>query len=351
MYRHFPHTATPNSGEESFDSMHEYLRSRAPFHHEGRNKGSRSIKHGSNEGNVGHSAKSLGTGLSRSVKDSDLSNNLNSQPVLLWSLTGQGGLEGVSSRMQGRLANAASGRPSRGGHGDEDEEDSGEEQAYARYLNKSSGTSYGVHMVVRGYNPQDSVQIGRGHNIPLEGVLGLYLDRTVCPSKSIYKHVVSCPLAVAPNASRLRIIKYAYGSNSEFYTKEEDEQVSRVMEQEMRRIFSQPLRSSNRRSDFRSGWGESKDSAEDFHTDDNVENEDEMDWGQERAFRVEEAACAAALDVSPRVHKLISNCAGQIKYRTRSSLFQYAKGAKGVGADQFAEITEALLSKADNYEN
>ena len=229
----------------------------------------------------------------------------------------------------------------------------------------ASKASYGMHMVVRGYNPRDSVKIGRGHNVALEGVLGLYLQRTVCPARSTYKHVAACPVAVPPNASRLRMLNYVYGSGDEYYTKEEDNEVERIMEEEMRRMFRRPRRVQEMRGmDSGSGWGERKTSSRDGGgggggggsggrpgDGDGEDHPDDMDWGRDSAFRVEEFACASALDVSPRVYPLIVNSAGSMRHRTRSMLFQYAKGAKGIDEDQFVEITEALFSKADIYDN
>ena len=76
-----------------------------------------------------------------------------------------------------------------------------------------------------------------------------------------------------------------------------------------------------------------------------------MDWGHDSAFQVEEYACASALDVSPRVFPFISNSADAMRGRSRATLFQYEKGTKGIDADQFSEITEALFSKADIYDS
>ena len=360
--RHFPYNALPDTSEASFDDMHEFLSSRAPFHRQG--GGAR--KRSSREGNVGHSAKSVGTAASSSAAAAaSLSEQLNAQPVLLWSVTGNGIPHSVQMRTRGRLALAARGRAARGDGDPEDEDDvededdefGGDSSMRAALASK---TSYGMHMVVRGYNPRDCIKIGRGHNVALEGVLGLYLQRTSCPATSTYKHVAACPVAVPPNASRLRMLNYVYGSGSEYYTEEEDEEVERIMEEEMRRMFRRPRRVQEIRGmDSGSGWGERKTSSRDGghgggggSRDHDVEDDPEdMDWGRNSAFRVEEFACASALDVSPRVYPLIVNSAGSMRHRTRSMLFQYAKGSKGIDEDQFVEITEALFSKADIYDN
>lgn len=76
----------------------------------------------------------------------------------------------------------------------------------------------------------------------------------------------------------------------------------------------------------------------------------EPDWTEKSDFQVEEIACMAALDVSPRVYPLLRRTAEQIKRRTKSMLFEYKKGSKGIDADQFEEIVEKLMSRADAYE-
>ena len=155
--------------------------------------------------------------------------------------------------VRGRLAKAARGRASRGNDVDgydDDLELSGSSSMRAAHASK---VSYGLHMVVRGYDPYDSVKIGRGHNVALNGILGLYLQRTVCPPKSTHARVAACPVAVPPNASRLRLLHYVYGSADEYYTKEEDAEAEKIMEEEMRKMFRRPSRMSGMRGESHMG--------------------------------------------------------------------------------------------------
>jgi hypothetical protein len=54
--------------------------------------------------------------------------------------------------------------------------------------------------------------------------------------------------------------------------------------------------------------------------------------------------------VSPRLYPLIRRSAEQLKRRVKNMVFEYEKGCKGIDSDQFAEIVEGLMSRADAYE-
>ena len=346
-------------GRDEWDDLHAYLSSHAPLHRVGV-VGGRSGGSGGSGGSInahnnqqeamntstGHTAKSGGTGAAsnESSKNEDL-------PCLLWSLSGQG------------LNNNCS----------------------------NSTVTYGTHAVVRGFHGHSTVTVGR-HDLSHDVLLDMYLNRTRCRNQSLSSFVVRAPVSVSwvwilgcgfwglggfgllffflqghghtnvylfhgtlflfqlpTNVSRTEI--YGHDENVNAMTMEEE--AADLMEREMlKRFQSRRQERTTRRNQYYGNEDQEEHyGGETKHGGGEGDGKGvEPDWTTKSSFQVEEIACMAALDVSPRMYPLLKRTAEQLKRRMKSMLFEYEKGAKGIDADQFEEIVEKLLSRADAYE-
>ena len=335
---------------EEWSDLHAYLSRHAPLHRQGNGAsvtmrsgadgGARNDNGGGEDTSTGHSAKTMGTssyarsyaagrgGDGRDGRGDDGrggssgggggggSEEEEDLPCLLWSLSGSG---------------------MRTAHSSEDDDTN-----FAR-----SAVTYGVHAVVRGYREEDTVVVGR-HEVSQGVCLDMYVRRASCRSDSsvVSSHVVSAPLAVPSNASR-KIIS-GEDENEERMEREAME----LMELEMMKRFQARRGGGGRGGGGRGGGGRGGGGrGGGGEREDDAQDSSEPDWKQKSQFQVEEMACFAALDISPRVYPLLRRTADQLKRRPKGMLFEYEKGAKGVDADQFEEIVESLMSRADAYDD
>jgi hypothetical protein len=315
---------------EEWSDLYAYLSRHAPLHRQGNapsvakrsgaDGGARTDNGGGEDTSTGHTAKSMGTssytrsyaaargggggsdggsGGRTHAHDGGQEEDL---PCLLWSVSGSG-MRTAHSR------------------GEDD-------KMFAR-----SKVTYGVHAVVRGYREEDTVVVGR-HEVSHDVCLDMYVRRAQCRSDSsvVSSHVVSAPLAVPTNASRKKMA----GEDDEEERMEME--ALELMEMEMLKRFQARRGGRGGGGETNGGGGDSQESSE-------------PDWKQKSNFQVEEMACVAALDVSPRIYPLLRRTADQLKRRAKGMLFEYEKGAKGVNADQFEEIVESLMARADAYDD
>ena len=314
----FPNVQVGNNGDvvQEWSDLHEYLSSYAPIHCQGgaTNSASKTRRYGADGGasvrngggedsSTGHTAKSMGT--SNSTINSTSEDEL---PCLLWSLSGEGMHTAHSENFQ-------------------------------TFQEKSVNTpsvTYGTHAVVRGHRGDDTGTVAR-HEISNELILDMYIHRTQCRAQNISAHVCNATLAIPTSQSRSR----ALDEDDEEARMEEE--AADLMEREMmRRLASRRKGRHNGRHE-----GETKDGSNEGQESGNAQD---PDWTQTSAFQVEDSACMAVLDVSPRSYPFLRRTAEQLKRRVKSMVFEYEKGTKGVDADQFEEIVESLMSRADAYE-